>query len=192
MSSRPELEAIALPDPPHAWEALGFTVEHATIAIGGLRIRLGEGTGLELRGLEGDPDLDGLPIRRSQTPPPRPASHPVGAKAVDHVVVLTPDLARTTRKLAAAGLDHRPSPAAQEFFVLGPCLLELAEAEGADGPRLWGLTLVVADLDAAAHRLGDRLGTPKPAVQRGRRIATVSPAAGLATAVALITPRTVN
>jgi hypothetical protein len=47
----------------------------------------------------------------------------------------------------------------------------------------------VADLDAAAERLGDRLGRARDAVQRGRRIATVRPEAGLGPPVALITPR---
>jgi hypothetical protein len=191
LSKRPELETISLPDSPAAWEALGFTVEDEAIALGGVRIRLGGTAALELRGLGAGIDLDGLPIGSSATPPPPPAEHPNGATAVDHVVVLTPDIERTARKLAAAGLDHRPSSAPQEFFVLGPCLLELAGPHG-DSPRLWGLTLVARDLEAAARRLGDRLGTVKAAVQPGRRIATVTPAAGLTTALALITPRNVN
>lgn len=195
--SRPELAEIALPDSPRAWEALGFAVDGgATIALGGVRLRLGApaGLGLGLTGIRHDADFDGVPITassESEPPPERGPDHPLGATAVDHVVALTPDLDRTTRKLVAAGLDHRPSRAPQEFFVLGPCLLELAGPHG-DRPRLWGVTLVVADLDAAARRLGDRLGRIKDAVQPGRRIATVTPAAGLATPLALITPRTVD
>jgi hypothetical protein len=191
LSKRPELETISLPDSPAAWEALGLTVEEEAIALGGVRIRLGAAAGLELRGLDAGLDLDGLPIGPSATPPPSPAAHPIGATAVDHVVVLTPHPGSTTSKLIAAGLDHRPTRAPQEFFVLGPCLLELVGPYG-DKPRLWGLTLAVRDLEAAARRLGDRLGTVKAAVQPGRRIATVTPAAGLTTALALITPRNVN
>jgi hypothetical protein len=189
---RPELDELALEDPPEAWEALGFTAdEHGVISLGGVRIRLGAAAvGLKLRGLEeGAHDFDGLLIGPSIAPPPAPVEHPIGATAVDHVVALTPDLARTTRKLVAAGLDHRPSPAAQEFFVLGPCLLELGGPVG-DHPRIWGLTLVVADLERAAAQLGDRLGRVKDAVQPGRRIATVrSQEAGIATPLALMTPR---
>jgi hypothetical protein len=104
-------------------------------------------------------------------------------------VALTPDLGRTTSKLQAAGFDHRPSRAPQEFFVLGPCLLELTGPAGGD-PDLWGLTLVVEDLDSAANLLGDKLGRIKQAVQPGRRIATVrSREAGLTTPLAFITPR---
>jgi hypothetical protein len=185
--SRPELVELALPDPPERWAALGFTVEDEAIALGGVRIRLGATAALHVSGLGEGHDLDGLPISaaaKSQVPAER--SHPIGATAIDHVVVTTPDLERSTRKLVAAGFDHRPSGAAQEFFVLGPCLLELAgPVEGK--PRLWGVTLVVADIDAAAERAG--AGPPKQAVQPGRRIATVPRAAGLTTALALMTPR---
>jgi hypothetical protein len=196
--SRPELDEIALVDPSEAWEALGFTVgDSGAISLGGVRIRLGAtAVGLKLRGLEaGEHDFDGLPITASSAPPPTPASppapqeHPIGALAVDHVVALTPDLERTTRKLTAAGLDHRPSRAPQEFFVLGPCLLELGGPAG-ERPEIWGLTLVVADLERAASQLGDRLGRVKDAVQPGRSIATVrSEEAGIATPLALMTPR---
>lgn len=131
----------------------------------------------------------------SHTPPPDPVEHPVGTVAVDHVVALTPDFDGTLRALQAAGLDYRRTRDAgggfrQAFFVIGPCLLELGgPAPGEEGPRLWGLTLVVADIDAAAARLGDRLGRVKDAVQPGRRIAMVRRAPGLEVPLALITPR---
>lgn len=184
--SRPELVELALPDRPERWAALGFTVEDGAIALGGVRIRLGATAALHMRGLGERHDLDGLPIARSDAAPPEPAVHAIGATGIDHVVVLTPDFGRTTRKLVAAGFDRRPSPAPQEFFVIGPCLLELAG--GAEGePRLWGVTVVVQDIDAAAERAG--ASPPKQAVQPGRRIATVTRAAGLSTALALMTPR---
>lgn len=72
--------------------------------------------------------------------------------------------------------------------MLGPCLLELGGPAPGDA-RLWGLTLAVEDLDAAAALLGDRLGHVKDAVQPGRRIATVRREAGLSVPVALMTPR---
>jgi hypothetical protein len=189
--SRPELDEIVLPDPPPAWEALGFALDEAVVSVGGVRIRLGgpAAPSLKLRCLAEGHDLDGLPITSSTAPPPPPAEHPIGATAVDHVVALTPDLARTAAKLQAAGFDHRATRGSQAFFVVGPCLLELVERAG---PRagIWGLTLVVADLDAAARRLGDRLGPVKDAVQPSRRIATVrGREAGLTTPLALITPR---
>ena len=48
--------------------------------------------------------------------------------------------------------------------------------------------MVVSDLDALAERLGDDLGTPRDAVQSGRRIATLRESAGLGVPVAFMTP----
>jgi hypothetical protein len=195
---RPELDGLVLGDSPESWEALGFTVADGIAVVGGVRIRLsGTGGGIagwSLRAVAiADVDLDGLRSSLSEAPPAPPATHPIGATAVDHVVALTPDFDRTVGKLRAAGLDYRSSRDAgkgfrQAFFVLGPCLLELGgPAEG--DVRFWGLTLVVEDIDAAAERLGERLGQVKDAVQPGRRIATLRREAGLGVPLALMTPR---
>jgi hypothetical protein len=196
-ATRPELDEVFVADPPHAWDALGFTVAGDTVVLGGVRIRLGaDGSGIvgwSLRGLAPDADLDSLPTRASAAPPPAPVEHPLGAIAIDHIVALTPDLDRTIASLRTAGLDHRRTRDAgdgrrQAFFVVGPCLLELGgPADG--GVRFWGLTIVVDNLDAAARRLGDRLGAVKDAVQPGRRIATVRREAGLTVPLALMTRR---
>jgi hypothetical protein len=73
------------------------------------------------------------------------------------------------------------------FHRLGPLVLEVVGA--ADRPALWGLVVVVADLDACARELGPLLGDVRAAVQPGRRIATVRPEAGLPLALALMTPQ---
>jgi hypothetical protein len=195
---RPELDELILGDPPQAWEALGFAVADGACAVGGVRLRFtGSGGGIagwSLRGIAPDADLDGLPTSVSEAPPVGAGSHPIGAVAVDHVVALTPDFDRTARKLRAAGLDYRSTREAgngfrQAFFVLGPCLLELGGPAELPGPAFWGLTLVVEDIDAAAERLGDRVGRVKDAVQPGRRIATLRREAGLGAPVALMTRR---
>jgi hypothetical protein len=194
--ARPELDEIVLADPPDVWRALGFSVVDGIVPLGGVRIRLGApGQGIvgwSLRHLASE-ELDGLRADVSHAPVPENVEHPVGATGVDHLVALTPDFDRTVGQLEAARFDLRRTRDAgggyrQAFFVLGPCLLELGgPAEGE--ARLWGLTLVVGDLDAAAERLGDRLGRVKEAVQPGRRIATLRPEAGVGVPVALITPR---
>ena len=156
----------------------------------------GEGlAGLRVRGLEDGP-IDGLAFHASDGPAGSGA-HPLGAVAVDHVVARTPDLERTLGALQDAGLELRRTrdagpDARQGFFNLGTAILEVAgprEPQG-DGPAsFWGVVLVVEDLDAAAARLGDVAGTPRDAVQPGRRILTIRREAGLSTAVALMTPR---
>ena len=195
---RPELDEIVIGDAPEAWEALGFTVVDGVAPVGGVRLRLtGQGGGIErwsLRGLAAGADLDGLTTSVSEEPPPEPVEHELAALAVDHVVALTPDFDRTVGKLRGAGLDYRRTRDAgsgrrQAFFVVGPCLLELGGPADGTRPWLWGLTLVVEDMDAAAERLGERLGRVKDAVQPGRRIATVRREAGLGVPLALMTPR---
>jgi hypothetical protein len=105
---------------------------------------------------------------------------------IDHVVLLTGDFDATVERLRAEGLDFRRTRDAgdgrrQAFFVLGPCLLEVAgPVEGEE--RLWGITLVAPELE----RFGGRV---KDAVQPGRRITTVPRDAGIAVPLALITPR---
>jgi hypothetical protein len=182
---------LRVADPPEAWAELGFAVDDgAVVALGGVRVQLGADgsgiTGWSLRGLDPCADLDGLPPTLPDPPPPAPAQHPNGA--------LTPDFDRTTAKLRAAGFDYRRARDAgnglrQAFFVLGPCLLELAGPAEVDRAHLWGLTLTVHDLDATATRLGERLGRVKDAVQPGRRIATVRREAGLSVPLALMSPR---
>ena len=46
-----------------------------------------------------DGTLDGLPTTASDAPPADPADHPNGATYIDHVVLLSPDLARTIEAL---------------------------------------------------------------------------------------------
>ena len=118
--------------------------------------------------------------------------HPNGALAVDHVVAFTDDLDRTSAALERAGAPLRrraePRPGTpMAFHRLGPLVLEVVG--GSERPALWGLVVVVADLDACARELGPLLGDVRAAVQPGRRIATVRPEAGVPVALALMTPQ---
>ena len=79
---------------------------------------------------------------------------------------------------------------------LHPTLLEAAHAGvevvavTADRPaRLWGLTHVAPELEVAVELLGELAGTPKDAVQPGRRITTLrTRELGMSVRTALITP----
>jgi hypothetical protein len=197
-SRRPELAALRVADPPAAWSALGFEVTGTTIDLGGVRIELEpEGRGIlgwGLRGLAPVDAVDGLPTQvedGSELVPSPP--HPNGAVGLDHVVVLTPRFERTAGALAEAGLELRRIREAsggirQGFRRLGPAILEVVEApDQPDAPsRFWGLVVIVSDLDALAERLGEHLGKVRPAVQPGRRIATLRESAGLGEAVAFM------
>jgi len=205
----PTIDELSVADPPDAWSALGFEVDGDTSVVGDVRIRLAgqdAGKGLvqwSLREIEGT-ELDGLPTTRSDRPPQREApAHPNGVTALDHVVAITPALERTVAALEGAGLELRrireePTPAGaprQAFFRLGATILEVVqeppeaiERAGGDRPAFfWGLAFLAPDLEATVDGLGDRVGESRPAVQPGRRIATLRRSAGLTVPVALIT-----
>jgi catechol 2,3-dioxygenase-like lactoylglutathione lyase family enzyme len=184
------IDEIVVGDPPEAWAAAGFAVDDdGTCRIGTVRVRLvGREQGKRILGwsLRGAApgSLDGLATTASTREPADPATHPNGCVAIDHVVVLTPDLARTVAAFEATGLEVRGSrdadtygaPMRQVFFRLGEVVLEVVgapEVSGDGDPGFFGLAHTVEDLDATAALLGEQLGEVKDAVQPGRRIATL-------------------
>jgi hypothetical protein len=209
VSAPPTLDELFIAAAPETWEAAGFDVREGVVEVGSVRLRL-EGNG-DRRGITswsvrdaGSLELDGLDTRASEAPPTAGRPHPNGAVAIDHVVVISPDLDRTSGVLQQAGFDLRrvregETPGGshrQAFFRMGEVILEIVEApEGTkiasdpDGPaRLWGIAFLVEDLTQPAAVLGDNLSEPRDAVQPGRRIASVASAAGLGPAVAFMTP----
>ena len=187
----PALAAVQLTDAP--WTALGFS--SGPVGAVALEFRSAR-VGWTLRGRSaGEEVVDGVPTSWTSEGPSEAGVHPNGAVALDHVVVATPDFARTVRALEAVGMLLRRERSAgtrrQGFFRHGEAIVEVvgpAEPAG-DGPAsLWGLTVTVADLDATATLLGPLLGQPRDAVQPGRRIAPVRPDAGLGVALAFMSP----
>jgi hypothetical protein len=185
-------------DPADAWTQAGFGVDSGGDAapvcrVGGVSIRLvgrGRGTGIvgwSLRGLPSDGslhNLDGIPTTRSGAVTATPATHVNGVTAIDHVVLLSPDLGRTVESLAAVGVYPRRErngelggrPIRQIFFRLGEVIVEVVGSPGAvsEGPStLWGITYVVGDIDATASFFGGRTAPVRDAVQPGRRITTL-------------------
>lgn len=205
----PVLRRIVVADEPAAWTAAGFAVD----ADG--RCRLGEVAvdlvgrehgrrivSWEFAGLDPSVDdaIDGLPTSATAAPAVEPAEHPNGVTSIDHVVVASPDAARTVAAFEAVGFGVRRvretesygAPMQQTFLRSGAVILELIgplEPVG-DGPAgFFGLAHTVADLDATAALLGDGLGTPKDAVQPGRRIATLRHRdLGMSVATAFLSP----
>ncbi len=188
------VDEFEVADPPEAWTQAGFSVGSDSVCrVGGVGIRLagrdrGAGiVGWSLRGLPPDisvSDVDGVPTARSGRVPAAPSVHPNGVIAIDHVVLLSPDLGRTVESLATVGVHPRRErdgelggqPMRQIFFRLGEVIVEVvgSPATAGQGPSaLWGMTYVVTDIDATASFFGDRTAPVKDAVQPGRRISTL-------------------
>lgn len=161
---------------------------------------------LELVGVEGRPaNIAGLPVVHVDSAP-SPASSPAPQRTgftldvtgVDHVVVLADDVRATCAEIeraSAAPLKRvkEGERGVQGFHRFGSVILEVVERRLVDpeqrSPRAtyWGFVVTVADLDAAVAHLGpDVIGAEKPAVQPGRRIATVRSGAGLGVPLALM------
>jgi hypothetical protein len=200
MGSAPgSLVEIEIGDDPAAWAALGFAVSDDGVArVGHVDLRLVGAHDKRGRGIVGwtldaaapAGDVDGLPTVDAATRPGAddraaapPVDHPNGVVGIDHLVVMTPDLDRTTEALGAAGIEARRTREAgggrqQRFFRLGEVILEVVgpATPAGEGPAsFWGLALTVADIDATAAYLVGRIVEPKAAVQAARRIATLRP-----------------
>ena len=188
------VDELEVADPPDAWTRAGFSVDSdAVCRVGGVRIRLvgrGRGAGIVGWSLQGLPsnrstgDLDGIPTTTSSAAPAAPATHPNGVTTIDHVVLMSPDLNRTVESLVSIGAHPRRErdaelggrPIRQIFFRLGEVIVEVVGSPqtASEGPStLWGITYVVADIDATASFFGDRTAPVKDAVQPGRRITTL-------------------
>jgi hypothetical protein len=181
---------IQVADPSDAWTAAGFSVVDDVCRVGGVGIRLvgrahGTGiTGWSLGGLASDDPIDGIPTTTASGAAGTPAEHANGVIGIDHVVLMSPDLARTVAVLSTVGSTPRRerdtelggSPIRQIFFRLGEVILEVVgspEVTGEGPSSLWGVTFTVADIDATAAFFGDRTTPVKDAVQPGRRITTL-------------------
>lgn len=209
----PELRRLLVADDPEAWIAAGFAVSDngtggTETVIGSIAVRFVNGPGeppkTGILGWElteiGDGSIDGIMSIGTESPPSTAMEHPNKVSRMDHVVIMTPDLERTTASLRGFGFSPRRTraipgsepPRSQIFFWAGETIFEVVgpvEATGSAPARVWGFALTTDDMDAAAAAIGTNLGTAKPAVQPGRHIATVDTATlGITTAIALMTP----
>jgi hypothetical protein len=197
----PILRSLVVADDADAWSDAGFTVRDGRCRIGIVEVRFVDGSdGITGWGFDGDDiaggAIDGIPTAHVDADMERPWDHPNGATSIDHVVVTTPDSARTVAALAAVGLPAKRTRDVgrgmqQVFFRAGEVVLELVgpvEANGNGPAGFYGLAVNVADIDATKAHLGDRCTDPKDAVQPGRRIATLKTRdLGIATAIAFMT-----
>lgn len=185
------LDGIRLGTTPEALRRLGLDVAEDRCRVGEVTLATAPGQGILGLDLAGAPADGPLPL--VEVSPATASEHPVGATAVDHVVVLCGDVRAT---IAALGATPRRFDERDErhygFVVAETALLEfVGPAAVNDRPaRLWGLALTVADLDEAVARLAGACSAPKAAVQPGRRIATVRhEQLGLSVPTVLLSPR---
>lgn len=207
------LAELAINADANAWHEVGFNVTVGRCRIGEVELAYTADqerpTGLRgwtIAGLAVEADLGGIPTQHDHlpvSPGGRASPHPCGVIGIDHVVLFSSALEKTIASFEDAGVRCRRRregagpgghPLEQAFFRLGSVIVEAVgvanEHAGPDGSRLWGITFCVADLDEAVAQLGKgrMIGSPKDAVQPGRRIATVRKQAGLGLPVALISP----
>ena len=192
------LAALRAPGEAEAWRPLGFTVDRDAVAFANGAVRFGASRwGLELEppGREASV-VDGIPVTTGVGE--RNVVHPNGAIELDHVVVMTDSIERTSAAIESAlGLEQRrlreTATVRQAFhrFADAPdgtrgCIVEVVERPDVERVDIWGLVVIVDDIDRAVAESAGLIGTPKAAVQPGRRIATVSRAVGLPLALALM------
>jgi hypothetical protein len=198
------LTALEIADPIPLWAALGFSLDEGVFWVSGVRHRLGvPGLGVTQWGLHPANGFKEVPTHDIEHgAAASDHRHPNGVIALDHVVIATPNMARTVTAFESCGMPLRrtraagsPSqPMTQSFFKAGDVVIEVVGAPDATEPepaRIWGLTYTVSDLDATAAQLGDRLRPIRGAVQRGRRIATLDRAAGSTVPIAFMSDRAV-
>lgn len=187
-----------------AWRAVGFEISADGVTqLSGIRVRLvGGDSGISEWMLADAPDSTVLDIDGLRTSHGAPcdvvgSEHPNGVFGIDHVVVYTPDLQRTTDVIAAATdaplkRIREVGSIRQGFHRLGELIVEVVTFPQVtvEHATFWGLALNVRDLDAMFDRCGDGLmSPPKDAVQQGRRIASFRESAGLGVRVAVMSVR---
>lgn len=192
------LVGVGVPDAAEAWASIGFTSVGGAIPVANGALLLGH-EGWVVAGVDQVPDdLEGVSL--SAGVPLDPVAHECGAFDLDHVVLLTDSLERTSAAVEAAlGIACRRvrdtgtvRQAFHRFADVGDhrgCIVEVVESDRVASPAVMGVVFNVLDLHDLVGRLGpDVISAPKPAVQAGRFISSVRRDVGLGTAVALMTP----
>ncbi len=218
------LDALLVSDSAQTWADLGFALnDQSQVVVGGTAIEFvpspAKGiVGWRLRSstVELPSSIDGIGVTRVEaegngagTQSAQRTVHPNGVSAIDHLVIMTPDLERTVAALEAAGMPCRRRRDAgaygqaqmrQAFFWLGdPATPEKVVLEvvgpaepkddaGSQPAAFFGLTLVCDDLASTAKFIGEHMKPPVKAVQEGRQIATLSSKAGASVALAFMSP----
>ena len=186
---------------PIAWSSLGFTFDDSRCTFGDVAVRIDSdfepgfvSWTLGRAAVSESPDglvttFDDRVVASAST------SSIIDVRGIDHVVVMTNDLQRTSSAISRVTGDplkrvrEAGNGIRQGFHRLGSVVVEVVESERIAQTHLCGFALTVGNLvDVVAHMAPDVIGSPRDAVQPGRRIATIRSGVGLGVPVALITP----
>lgn len=187
------------------WQAIGLTFDASTCPLADVDIVVsGENPGLHSWtidvGRDETIDIDGIRTHLISGTSPSRTSSLIGTQRVvglDHVVVNTDDINRTTEAITAAlGLEVRRerqlgNGVVQRFHKLENTIIEVVSGPHVKEPgaSLWGMVASVDDLFDLAESLGEGITSPpKKATQPGRYISTVRGSVGLGVPFALMTP----
>lgn len=187
------------------WQAIGLTFDEFTCTLADVDVVVsGETPGLHGWTIDIGRDeiieIDGIQTTLVSGTQPRPSLSTIGRQKViglDHVVVNTDDIDRTTQAITAAlAVEVRRerqlgNGAVQRFHKLENTIIEVVTGPHITQPgaSLWGMVASVDDLFELAEELGDDVTSPpKKATQPGRYISTVRGSVGLGVPFALMTP----
>jgi hypothetical protein len=187
------------------WQAIGLMFDEHTCPLADVDIVVsGETPGLHGWTIDIGRDeiieIDGICTTLVSGTTPRPSLSTIGRQKViglDHVVVNTDNIDRTTEAITAAlGLEVRRerqlgNGAVQRFHKLDNTIIEVVTGPHITQPgaSLWGMVASVDDLFDLAEELGENTTSPpKKATQPGRYISTVRGSVGLGVPFALMTP----
>lgn len=187
------------------WQAIGLTFDEFTCTLADVDVVVsGETSGLHGWTIDVGRDeiieIDGIRTTLVSGTTPRPSMSTIGRQKViglDHVVVNTDDIDRTTQAITAAlGLEVRRerqlgNGAVQRFHKLENTIIEVVSGPHITQPgaSLWGMVASVDDLFELAEELGENTTSPpKKATQPGRYISTVRGSVSLGVPFALMTP----
>ena len=178
------------------WRSLGFDFdEFGGCRIGQVSLRIDSSHQAGFLGWAFDPSVDVIDGIESVGLEPASEVDSGIFASVDHVVVMTDSLERTSqaivqhtgselRRIREAGGGVR-----QAFHRSGEVVLEVVQTPSTSGTSLWGFVLVVPDLVTLTERLGPGvISQPREAKQPGRFIATIRREVGLGVNLALMTP----
>ena len=204
---KPHLAEIHVADDPEVWADLGFDVVDARCRLESIDIVL---TGSrpeseEPHGIYGwtwrnanDVEVGDISTKFTTDQPAGPAGrHPNSALGVFYVVLFGPSWDEAADAMRGLGLEPGLGEAMgsseraplRSLADAGDATIEVIgppEHDPTRGWDLWGTIIEVADIDATAELLGDRLRPVKPAAQHGRRIATLDNSAGSSVALAFM------